>query len=160
MKNGYNMRTKHFSVLLILFSFFFFSCGEKQNVKIEKEQIVGNSNVIEIDTKYFIDEIAKINGDSLTYIGNKPSIVDFYASWCGPCKMLSPIMEKLSKKYEGKVNFYKVDVDKSSDLANTLNIKAIPTLIFFKDSSSSSMIIEGFMSETELEHYISSYLLK
>ncbi len=160
MKNGYNMRTKHFSVLLILFSFFFFSCGEKQNVKIEKEQIVGNSNVIEIDTKYFIDEIAKINGDSFTYIGNKPSIVDFYASWCGPCKMLSPIMEKLSKKYEGKVNFYKVDVDKSSDLANTLNIKAIPTLIFFKDSSSSSMIIEGFMSETELEHYISSYLLK
>lgn len=160
MKNGYNMRTKHFSVLLILFSFFFFSCGEKQNVKIEKEQIVGNSNVIEIDTKYFIDEIAKINEDSLTYIGNKPTIVDFYASWCGPCKMLSPIMEKLSKKYEGKVNFFKIDVDKSSDLANTLKIKGIPTLIFFKDSSSSVIIMEGFMSETELEHYISSYLLK
>ena len=96
----------------------------------------------------------------MTYIGDKPTIVDFYASWCGPCKMLSPIMEKLSKKYEDKVNFYKIDVDESSDLANTLKIKAIPTLIFFKDSLSTSIIIEGFMSETELEHYISSYLLK
>jgi thioredoxin 1 len=69
-------------------------------------------------------------------------------------------MEKLSKKYEDKVNFYKIDVDKSSDLANALNIRAIPTLIFFKDSSSSAIIMEGFMSETELEHHISSYLLK
>ena len=160
MKNGYNMRLKSFSILLIFSVPLLFSCGEKQNSKIEEKQVVDSSKVIEIDTKYFIDDIAKIDGDSLTYIGDKPAIVDFYASWCGPCKMLSPIMEKLSKKYEDKVNFYKIDVDESSDLANTLKIKGIPTLIFFKDSLSTSIIIEGFMSETELEHYISSYLLK
>lgn len=160
MKNGYNMRLKSFSILLIFSFIFLFSCGEKQNSKIGKKQVVDSSKVIEADTKYFIDKIAKIENNALTYIGDKPAIVDFYASWCGPCKMLSPIMEKLSKKYEDKVNFYKIDVDESSDLANTLKIKGIPTLIFFKDSLSTSIIIEGFMSETELEHYISSYLLK
>lgn len=160
MKNGYNMRLKSFSILLVFSVFLLFSCGEKQNSKIGKKQVVDSSKVIEIDTKYFIDDIAKIDGDSLIYIGDKPAIIDFYASWCGPCKKLSPIMEKLSKKYEGKVNFYKIDVDKSSDLANTLNIKAIPTLIFLKDSLSSVIIMEGFMSETELEYNISSYLLK
>ncbi len=147
------MRLKCFSALLILLSFFLFSCSEKPEENSQKL-------VKQIDTRYFIENIAKINTDSLTYIGDKPAIVDFYASWCGPCKMLSPIMEKLSKKYEDKVYFYKIDVDKSKDLANTLNIRAIPTLIFFKDSSSSIIIMEGFMSETELEHYISSYLLK
>ena len=160
MKNGYNMRLKSFSILLVFSVLLLFSCGEKQNSKIGKRQEVDSSKVIEIDTKYFIDDIAKIDGDSLTYIGDKPAIVDFYATWCGPCKKLSPIMEKLSKKYEGKVNFYKIDVDKSSDLANTLNIKAIPTLIFLKDSLSSVIIMEGFMSEIELEYNISSYLLK
>ena len=160
MKNGYNMRLKSFSILLVFSVLLLFSCGEKQNSKIGKKQVVDSSKVIEIDTKYFIEDIAKIDGDSLTYIGDKPAIIDFYASWCGPCKKLSPIMEKLSKKYEGKVNFYKIDVDKSSDLANTLNIKAIPTLIFLKDSLSSVIIMEGFMSEIELEYNISSYLLK
>jgi thioredoxin len=130
-----------------------FSCRQKPK---ENNQVL----VEQIDTKFFVDNVAKIDNETLTYIGDKPTIVDFYASWCGPCKMLSPIMEKLSKKYEDKVNFYKIDVDESSDLANTLKIKAIPTLIFFKDSLSTSIIIEGFMSETELEHYISSYLLK
>jgi thioredoxin len=147
------MRLKCFSTLLIFLSFFLFSCSEKPEENSQKL-------VKQIDTRYFIENIAKINTDSLTYIGDKPAIVDFYASWCGPCKMLSPIMEKLSKKYEDKVYFYKIDVDKSKDLANTLNIRAIPTLIFFKDSSSSIIIMEGFMSETELEHHISSYLLK
>lgn len=153
MKNGYKMKTKYFWVLLIFPFLMLFSCGQKPKENNQKL-------VEQIDTKFFVDNVAKIDNETLTYIGDKPTIVDFYASWCGPCKMLSPIMEKLSKKYEDKVNFYKIDVDESSDLANTLKIKAIPTLIFFKDSLSTSIIIEGFMSETELEHYISSYLLK
>jgi thioredoxin len=147
------MKLKYFNVLLIVSFFLLFSCRQKPK---ENNQVL----VEQIDTKFFVDNVAKIDNETLTYIGDKPTIVDFYASWCGPCKMLSPIMEKLSKKYEDKVNFYKIDVDESSDLANTLKIKAIPTLIFFKDSLSTSIIIEGFMPETELEHYISSYLLK
>lgn len=160
MKNGCNMKVRYFNFLLIFSFIFLFSCGEKQTVKTEENKIINQSKVIEADTKYFIDKIAKIENNALTYIGDKPAIVDFYASWCGPCNKLSPIMEKLSKKYEDKVNFYKIDVDKSSDLANVLGITAIPTLIFFSDSTSSPIIMQGFMSETEIEHYISSYLLK
>lgn len=154
------MKLRYFNFLLIGLFFFLFSCGEKQSVKTEEKKIEKQSKVIETDTKCFIDKIAKIEGNALNYVGDKPAIVDFYASWCGPCKMLSPIIEKLSKKYEDKVYFYKIDVDKSSDLANSLNITAIPTLIFFSDSTSLPIIKQGFMSETEIEHYISSYLLK
>ena len=160
MKNGCNMKVRYFNFLLIFSFIFLFSCGEKQTVKTEENKIINQSKGIEADTKYFIDKIAKIENNALTYIGDKPAIVDFYASWCGPCKKLSPIMEKMSKKYEDKVYFYKIDVDKSSDLANVLGITAIPTLIFFSDSTSSPIIMQGFMSETEIEHYISSYLLK
>lgn len=105
------MKIKYFSVLLIVSFFLLFSCGQKLK---ENNQVL----VEQIDTKFFVDNVAKIDNETLTYIGDKPTIVDFYASWCGPCKMLSPIMEKLSKKYEDKVNFYKIDVDESSDLAN------------------------------------------
>ncbi|MBO7225056.1 MAG: thioredoxin [Bacteroidales bacterium] len=154
------MKVRYFNFLLIFSFIFLFSCGEKQTVKTEENKIINQSKVIDADTKYFIDKIAKIENNALTYIGDKPAIVDFYASWCGPCKKLSPIMEKMSKKYEDKVYFYKIDVDKSSDLANVLGITAIPTLIFFSDSTSSPIIMQGFMSETEIEHYISSYLLK
>ena len=154
------MKVKYFNLLLIFSFFLLFSCGEKQVRKIEENKIENKSKVIEADTKYFIDNIAKIENNALTYVGEKPAIVDFYASWCGPCKKLSPIMEKMSEKYKDKVCFYKIDVDESSDLANTLKITGIPTLIFFSDSSSAPIIMQGFMSETELEYYINTYLLK
>jgi thioredoxin 1 len=62
-----------------------------------------------------------------------PAIVDFTATWCGPCKMLAPTIEKLAKNYEGRVKVYSVDVDNARTLATTLGIRGVPTVIFFKD---------------------------
>lgn len=62
--------------------------------------------------------------------GTLPAIIDFYAEWCGPCKMVSPILEKLSGEYAGKVDFYKVDTDKEQELAQTFGIMSIPSLFF------------------------------
>lgn len=59
-------------------------------------------------------------------------VVDFYADWCGPCKMVSPLIEKLAKEYDGSVEFLKVDVDKNASLAREYNILAIPTLMLMK----------------------------
>ncbi|MDG6933667.1 MAG: thioredoxin [Nitrososphaerota archaeon] len=59
-------------------------------------------------------------------------VVDFYADWCGPCRMVSPIIENLAKEYDGSVEFLKVDVDKNASLAREYNILAIPTLILTK----------------------------
>jgi len=62
---------------------------------------------------------------------DKPVFVDFWAEWCGPCRMVSPIVEELSKEYEGKVNFVKVNVDQNRDLASKYNILSIPNLAIF-----------------------------
>lgn len=62
--------------------------------------------------------------------GDLPAVIDFYADWCGPCKMVAPIVEELSKEYEGKVNFYKIDTDSEQELAGAFGIQSIPSLLF------------------------------
>jgi thioredoxin len=64
------------------------------------------------------------------YEGNKPAIVDFYASWCGPCRQLSPVMEEIAKEYNGKIIIYKVDTDAEKWLSQNLGIQSLPTLLF------------------------------
>jgi len=62
--------------------------------------------------------------------GDKPAIIDFYADWCGPCKMVSPILEELSEEYAGKIDVYKVDTDKEGELSGAFGIQSIPSLLF------------------------------
>lgn len=64
------------------------------------------------------------------YEGNLPSIIDFYATWCGPCRMLSPRVEEIAKEYAGKIVVYKVDTDQEPVLAQSLGIQNLPTLLF------------------------------
>lgn len=64
------------------------------------------------------------------FIGARPAVVDFYAPWCGPCNMVAPIMEDLSKEYDEKVDFYKVDVDEENELSAYFGIRSIPTILF------------------------------
>ncbi len=62
--------------------------------------------------------------------GDKPCIIDFYADWCGPCKMIAPIMDELSKEYDGKVDIYKIDTEKEQELASVFGIRSIPSVLF------------------------------
>ena len=62
--------------------------------------------------------------------GDKPAIIDFYADWCGPCKMVAPILEELSKEYDGKLQIYKVDTESEQELASVFGIRSIPSLLF------------------------------
>jgi thioredoxin len=64
------------------------------------------------------------------YSGDKPCIIDFYADWCGPCKMVAPVIEELSKEYEDKLYVYKIDTEAEQELASVFGIRSIPSLLF------------------------------
>jgi len=84
---------------------------------------------------------------------DKPVFVDFWATWCGPCRMVSPIVEELAKEYEGKVNFVKVDVDQNRDLASKYNIFSIPTLAIFRNGEVVAQEA-GASSKESIRNYI------
>ncbi len=103
----------------------------------------------EIDSKEFTAEVLNGSGSAL---------IDFWAPWCGPCRMLGPIIENLSHKYEGKVLVAKVNVDNSPDLAAKFGISSIPTILFFKEGKMVHSAV-GVMPETEFDTMIKEKLL-
>lgn len=80
-------------------------------------------------------------------------LVDFYADWCGPCKMVTPILEQLNDEYEGKLDIIKVDVDAEGGLAQKYGIMSIPTLMLFKDGESIGQVL-GFQAKPMLKKFI------
>ena len=78
-------------------------------------------------------EVNDINFDDLVIKSDKPVVVDFWAEWCGPCRMVAPIMDEISQEYEGKVLVVKCDVDSSPAVSEKYSIRNIPTILFFKD---------------------------
>jgi len=93
------------------------------------------------------------------YLGNMPAIIDFYADWCGPCKIQSPILDKISKKYAGKINVFKIDTEKNEELSAAFGIRSIPSLLFIPMKGKPSMN-PGLLQEAQLEQVIEEYLLK
>lgn len=83
-------------------------------------------------------------------------VVDFFATWCGPCKMMAPAVEKLATAYAGKVKIGKMDVDENPEVSGKFGIQSIPTTIFFKDGQQVQMLV-GFQSEEALKKEIESF---
>lgn len=104
---------------------------------------------LELNDNNFQTEIADYQGAAL---------IDFWAPWCGPCRMMGPIVDNLATKFAGKVKIAKVNVDDSPNLAAKFNVSTIPTLVFFKNGKSVHTSI-GVTPEAELENQIKSKLL-
>ncbi|MDR1627359.1 MAG: thioredoxin [Oscillospiraceae bacterium] len=82
-----------------------------------------------------------------------PVIADFFASWCGPCKMLGPVIEQLSDEYNGKISVGKVDIDANIDLAQKYEVVSVPTVIFFENSEI-KRVENGFIPKEQLDDII------
>ena len=87
---------------------------------------------INMTRKDFIEKVMDYEKgtDKWIYRGDKPCIIDFYTTWCGPCKRLAPILEELAAEYEGEIYIYKVDTEREPELAGLFGIRSIPTLLF------------------------------
>ncbi|MCU0236003.1 MAG: thioredoxin [Acidobacteria bacterium] len=93
-----------------------------------------------LDKKAFAEKVFDYeNEKEWKYRGQLPAIVDFYADWCGPCKMVAPILEKISKEYDGKLHVYKIDTDKEQELAGAFGIQSIPSLLFIPQKGEPQM---------------------
>lgn len=84
---------------------------------------------------------------------DKPALVDFWAAWCAPCRAIAPIVEELSKKYDGKIKFAKLDVDENQATPSKYNVRGIPTLIIFKNGKVYDQLV-GAAPKSQLENFI------
>lgn len=91
--------------------------------------------------------------------GDLPCLIDFYADWCGPCKMVAPVLEELSEEFAGKINIYKVDTEAQQELAAAFGIKSIPSILFCPKDEKPQMA-QGALPKDNLIEAINNVLLK
>lgn len=91
------------------------------------------------------------------YEGDLPAIIDFYADWCAPCRMVAPVLEELGKKYEGKLHVYKIDTEAEPELAGMFQVQSIPTIFFIPLEGQPSYTM-GALPKKELERAINEVL--
>lgn len=116
---------------------------------------------MDLTNKTFAEKVADYANypSEWEFKGDKPCLVDFHAPWCVYCKVLSPILDQLAKEYDGKIDIYKVDVDKEPELEAAFNIRTIPTLLLCPVSEKPFMKL-GTMNKMQLKELIEDTLLK
>lgn len=134
-----------FYLLVMIFAVSIFSCqGQTSSSKVEEKAV--QSSVTGVRANTANDQIVPLhltkaeflkrvmdyekNPDKWIFQGEKPCLIDFYADWCAPCRITSPILEDLAKQYAGKINVYKIDIEKEQELAAIFRVQSIPAFLF------------------------------
>jgi len=115
-------------------------------IRVKDEETAGR--VIEVNDRNFEQQVLK---------WKTPAVVDFWAPWCGPCRMIAPVTEKLAKEYQGRVKFCKLNVDENPSAASRYHVMSIPLLLFFKDGKVIEQIL-GAVSEAAVRSKVEAVL--
>lgn len=115
---------------------------------------------IHLTQKDFLKKVADYenNPTEWKFLGDKPALIDFYATWCGPCKMLSPILDELAVEYTGKIDIYKINVEEEEELAAVFGIRSVPTLLFVPKEGG-PRVVQGALPKQTLKEAIEDVLL-
>lgn len=122
---------------------------------------LANGQIKHLTKAEFLKKVANYgtNPNTWTYLGQRPCLIDFYTTWCGPCKRLAPVLEELAKEYEGRIDIYKVDSEKEPELAAAFGVRSIPTLLFCP-MGENPQIAQGALQKEELINIFDTVLLK
>ena len=133
------------------------SCNAKEAVKQSTSETT--KAVVEINQQEFAEKISDYTTGTWHMKNDKPVVVDFNATWCGPCRRLAPVLEELAVEYEGKVEFYSIDVDKNKPLAQAFQVRSIPMLLLCPVEGEPQAIV-GLYPKEEIVKAIDYTLLK
>jgi len=163
-------KVRNITILLLVISLF--SCNQVQtteenkeveNVEVKSEQtsLDGDVKPIYLTTAEFKEKVwnYEANPNEWVYEGDLPCIIDFYADWCKPCKMVAPIMDELADYYDGKVIIYKVDTDKEKELSSVFQVRSIPAILFAPMEGKPAMQ-PGALQKEDYVNIINEYVLK
>ena len=134
------------------------ACETKAINNGKKENKMKTIELTEADFLKKIVDYEK-NPEEWIYLGDKPAIIDFYASWCGPCKMVAPVLEELAAEYDGQIYVYKVNTEQEQELAALFNIRSIPSFLFIPMNDNPQMAM-GAMPKSSFKEAIDGVLLK
>lgn len=149
----------------VLLAFALSACAgknsEKKSEEINQQKEVKKMGTIHLTKAEFLSKVAnyEANPTEWKYLGDKPCIIDFYASWCGPCKTIAPILEDLAKEYDGQIYIYKINTEEEQELAAAFGIRSIPSILFCPMTGAPQMAL-GALPKDAFKQAITDVLLK
>ena len=123
--------------------------------EVSTQQNTKKMNVEELTAETFKQKVMNYDKHPNEWVfeGSRPAIIDFYATWCGPCKQVAPIVEQVANDYAGKIDVYKIDVDKQQELAALFGVQSIPTILFVPKEGTPQRV-NGTMPRTGFDEAI------
>lgn len=133
----------------------FAACGNAGAKTTERK----GKGVTELNSETFNEKVYDMTLPELAYLGNKPAIVDFTATWCGPCQRIAPILEELADEYKKDIVIYKVDIDKERGLAEAFNVSSIPAILYIPADGGDPIMTIGASGKERFKEEIGKYLM-
>ncbi len=133
----------------------FAACGNAGAKTTERK----GKGVTELNSETFNEKVYDMTLPELAYLGNKPAIVDFTATWCGPCQRIAPILEELADEYKKDIVIYKVDIDKERGLAEAFNVSSIPAILYIPANGRDPIMTIGARGKERFKEEIGKYLM-